>query len=776
MSCHAHEKIETKSSCCHGEAKPAETSCCGHSAPAPAASACCGHAKAEPAAHSCCGHGGGKSSGMAVTTGKPEGAGPGYICPMCPSVWSPEPDNCPICGMALEPEMITRDTPPNPEYIDMRRRFAVGAVLTLPAFILAMGEMVPGLDRLVAGAWNPWVQALLATPVVLWVGFPFFERGWNSLKSGHFNMFTLIALGTGAAWLYSVAALLLPDLFPEGFRGADGTVGLYFESAAVIITLVALGQVLELGAREKTSDALKALLGLAPLTARRLTADGGDEEIEIEAIEVGDRLRIRPGERVPVDGRLLEGTGSVDESMLTGEPLPVEKSEGDALVGGTLNGNATLIMEAERVGRDTMLSHIVAMVADAQRSRAPVQKVADAVAGYFVPAVVLSAIAAFAVWALIGPEPALAHGVIAAVSVLIIACPCALGLATPMSIMVGAGRGAAAGILIRDAEAIEGFEKVDTLVVDKTGTLTEGRPEMVDMASAGPDAEEILRLAAAVESGSEHPLSAAVLRAAEKRSVTYKPASGVTAETGMGLKGTVDGEIVAAGSARFMETLGVDIAALAEQADRFSNSGATLLYIAKGDSLVGLLAVRDRVKDGAKEAVADLQKDGIRVVMASGDNPKAAAAIGRELGIKEVRGGLMPADKADLIADLKAEGRTVAMAGDGINDAPALALADIGIAMGTGTDIAKESAAVTLVKGDIRGLVKARHLSRATMRNIRQNLFFAFIYNALGVPVAAGVLYPFLGMTLSPMLAAAAMSLSSVSVISNALRLRTAKL
>ncbi|WP_420405516.1 copper-transporting P-type ATPase [Nisaea sp.] len=753
MSSHAHKKIETESSCCHGESSPA------------------------PAAHACCGHGGGgKSSGKAVTTGKPEGAGAGYICPMCPGVWSPEPDNCPICGMALEPEMIARDTPPNPEYIDMRRRFAVGALLTLPVFILAMGEMVPGLDRLVAGTWNPWLQAVLATPVVLWVGFPFFERGWNSLKSGHFNMFTLIALGTGAAWIYSVAALLLPDMFPDGFRGADGTVGFYFESAAVIITLVALGQVLELGAREKTSDALKALLGLAPLTARRLTADGSDEEVEIDVIEVGDRLRIRPGERIPVDGRVLEGAGSVDESMLTGEPLPVEKNAGEALVGGTLNGNATLVMEAERVGRDTMLSHIVAMVADAQRSRAPVQKVADAVAGYFVPAVVLSSLAAFAVWALVGPEPALAHGVIAAVSVLIIACPCALGLATPMSIMVGAGRGAAAGILIRDAEAIEGFEKIDTLVVDKTGTLTEGRPEIVDLASAGPESEEILSLAAAVESGSEHPLSAAVLRAAQNRSVAYEPAKGVVAETGMGLKGTVDGAVVAAGSARFMEALAVDVTALAEQADRFSRSGATLLYVAKNETLIGLIAVRDRVKAGAEEAVADLQKDGIRVVMATGDNPQAAAAIGRELGIKDVRGGLMPADKAELVSDLKAEGRIVAMAGDGINDAPALALADIGIAMGTGTDIAKESAAVTLVKGDIRGLVKARHLSRATMRNIRQNLFFAFIYNALGVPVAAGVLYPVLGVTLSPMLAAAAMSLSSVSVIGNALRLRTAKL
>ncbi|UUX49588.1 copper-translocating P-type ATPase [Nisaea acidiphila] len=764
MSCHAHEKTESDNACCHGTPKPAEASSCCHAEPA-------------PTAHSCCGGGhGAASSGKAVMTGKPEGAGAGYICPMCPSVWSLEPDSCPMCGMALEPEMITRDTPPNPEYLDMRRRFAIGLALTLPVFVLAMGEMVPGLKELVAGSWNPWVQAVLASPVVLWVGFPFFERGWSSLKSGHFNMFTLIALGTGAAYLYSLAGLLLPDLFPDGFRGEGGAVGLYFESAAVIITLVALGQVLELGAREKTSDALKALLGLAPLTARRLTADGGDEEIDIERIAVGDRLRIRPGERIPVDGRLQEGNGSVDESMLTGEPLPVEKAAGDALVGGTLNGNATLVMEAEKVGRDTMLARIVAMVADAQRSRAPVQKVADAVAGYFVPAVVLSAVVAFAVWALAGPEPALAHGVIAAVSVLIIACPCALGLATPMSIMVGAGRGAAAGILIRDAEAIEGFEKVDTLVVDKTGTLTEGRPELVDMVSAGPDSSEILRLAAAVESGSEHPLSAAVLRAAEAREVPFRPASDVSAEAGLGLKGAVDGLAVAAGSARFMEQLGIDVAPLADRADRLSGSGATLLYVARDGALAGLIGVRDRVKDGAKEAVADLKRDGIRVVMASGDNPKAAEAIGRELGIDEVRGGLMPADKADLVAELKRKGRIVAMAGDGINDAPALALADIGIAMGNGTDIAKESAAVTLVKGDVRGLVKARHLSRATMANIRQNLFFAFVYNALGVPVAAGVLYPLLGLTLSPMLAAAAMSLSSVSVISNALRLRSAKL
>ncbi|WP_226886513.1 copper-transporting P-type ATPase [Nisaea nitritireducens] len=753
MSCHAPEKAEAPKSCCHAVVEKPVSACCGH------------------------GHGGGVSSGKAVMTGKPEGAGPGYICPMCPSVWSPEPDSCPMCGMALEPEMITRDTPPNPEYLDMRRRFWIGAVLTVPVFILSMGEMVPGLAELVAGPWNAWIQAVLATPVVLWVGFPFFQRGWTSLRTGHFNMFTLIAIGTGAAYLYSLAGLLLPDLFPEGFRGAGGHVGLYFESAAVIICLVALGQVMELGARERTSDALKALLGLAPETARRLTDGGDDEEVGVDDIREGDRIRIRAGERIPVDGRLLEGTGAVDESMLTGEPLPVEKNVGDSLVGGTLNGRSTLVMEVETVGQDTVLSRIVAMVAEAQRSRAPVQKIADAVAGYFVPAVVLSSVAAFVAWALLGPEPALAHGVVAAVSVLIIACPCALGLATPMSIMVGAGRGASAGILIRDAEAIEGFEKIDTLVVDKTGTLTEGRPDMSDIATVADASEDrVLGLAAAIERGSEHPLAAAVIRAARERDIAVQHAEGVETEAGLGLRGLVDGTPVAAGSARFMETLNVDISMLAEAAERFSEAGATLLYIAHDGAAIGLLAVRDRIKVGAAEAVADLGRDGIRVVMASGDNPKAAAVIGAELGISEVHGGLMPSDKADLVRDLKAAGRTVAMAGDGINDAPALALADIGIAMGNGTDIAKESAAVTLVKGDVRGLVKARRLSRATMRNIRQNLFFAFIYNALGVPVAAGLLYPLFGLTLSPMLAAAAMSLSSVSVISNALRLRSAKL
>ena len=758
MSCHAPEKTEAPKSCCHSAAEKPASACCGHG----------GHG------HS---HGGGASSGKAVMTGKPEGAGPGYICPMCPSVWSPEPDNCPMCGMALEPEMITRDTPPNPEYLDMRRRFWIGAVLTLPVFVLSMGEMVPGLAELVSGPWNAWIQAVLATPVVLWAGFPFFQRGWTSLRTGHFNMFTLIAIGTGAAYLYSLAGLLLPDLFPEGFRGADGRVGLYFESAAVIICLVALGQVLELGAREKTSDALKALLSLAPETARRLTEGGDDEEVAVDDIRAGDRIRVRAGERIPVDGRLVEGTGAVDESMLTGEPLPVDKSAGDSLVGGTLNGRSTLVMEVEKVGQDTVLSRVVAMVADAQRSRAPVQKIADAVAGYFVPAVLVSAVAAFAIWAFFGPEPALAHGVVAAVSVLIIACPCALGLATPMSIMVGAGRGASAGILIRDAEAIEGFEKIDTLVVDKTGTLTEGYPEVTDISVAGGQEESrVLGLAAALERSSEHPLAAAVLRAARERELSVEHASDVETEAGLGLRGAIDGKQIAAGSARFMESLKVDISALAETAASYSGNGATLLYVAHDGAAIGLLAVRDRIKDGAVEAVADLARDGIRVVMASGDNPKAAAAIGAELGITEVHGGLMPADKADLVRDLKAEGRVVAMAGDGINDAPALALADIGIAMGNGTDIAKESAAVTLVKGDVRGLVKARRLSRATMRNIRQNLFFAFVYNALGVPVAAGLLYPLFGLTLSPMLAAAAMSLSSVSVISNALRLRSAKL
>ena len=754
MSCHEPVKSDASGACCHSAAVKPVSACCGH-----------GHGRA------------GISSGKAVVTGKPEGAGAGYICPMCPSVWSPAADSCPMCGMALEPEMITRDTPPNPEYLDMRRRFWIGAALTLPVFILSMGEMAPGLSDLLAGPWNAWIQAVLATPAVLWVGFPFFQRGWTSLRTGHFNMFTLIAIGTGAAYFYSLTALLLPDLFPAGFRGSDGHVGLYFESAAVIICLVALGQVMELGARERTSDALKALLSLAPETARRLTDSGDDEEIGLDDIRQGDHIRIRPGERIPVDGHLLDGAGTVDESMLTGEPLPVEKNAGDSLVSGTLNGRSTLVMEVVTVGQDTVLSrHRRNGGRGTEKPRAGAA-VADAVSGYFVPAVVLSSIAAFVAWALLGPEPALAYGVVAGISVLIIACPCALGLATPMSIMVGAGRGASAGILIRDAEAIEELERVDTLVVDKTGTLTEGRPDMSDIVTVGDAGEDrVLCLVAAIERGSEHPLAAAVIRAARERGVPVVHAAGVEVEAGLGLRGRVDGALVAAGSGLFMESLNVDISMLAEASERFSEAGATVLYVAHNGVAIGLLAIRDRIKDGAAEAVAGLTRGGIRVIMASGDNPKAAAAIAAELGIPDVRGGLMPSDKADLIRDLKAEGRIVAMAGDGINDAPALALADIGIAMGNGTDIAKQSAAVTLVKGDVRGLVKARRLSCATMRNIRQNLFFAFIYNALGVPVAAGLLYPLLGLTLSPMVAAAAMSLSSVSVICNALRLRAAKL
>ena len=721
----------------------------------------------------CChGHG----SAVAV---EPAGPAPtsGYICPMCPGVHSETPAACPICGMALEPVAFTAEAPPNPELIDFRRRFAVAAVLTVPLVVIATGEMISALAALLHGAWNPWAQLALATPVVLWAGAPFFQRGWTSLVTRNLNMFTLIAIGTGAAFLYSTVAVLAPGLFPEGFRRADGSVGLYFEAAAVIITLVLLGQVLEIRARERTSDALRALLDLAPKTARRLTEGGHDEEVPLDRVQLGDRLRIRPGESIPVDGAVLEGRSAVDESMVTGESLPVEKTPGEMLIGGTLNGSGTLVMRADKVGAETMLSRIVQMVAEAQRSRAPIQRLADHVAGYFVPAVVAVAVIAFIAWGLWGPSPALAYGLVAAVSVLIIACPCALGLATPMSIMVGTGRGAQAGVLFKSAEALERFEKVDTIVVDKTGTLTVGKPELQSIvALGGRDEDALLTLIASLERGSEHPLAGAVLQAAKTRGLTLSEVTDFDAVTGKGVVGRVSGYDLALGNGRLMADRGIALDGLEARADALRAEGATAMYVAVDGEIAGLVAVADPIKATTADAVRGLHAEGIRLVMLTGDNRRTAEAVASKLGIDEVEAEVLPEDKHEVVKRLQAEGRVVAMAGDGVNDAPALAAADVGIAMGHGSDVAIESAGVTLVKGDLGGILRAKRLSEATIRNIRQNLFFAFVYNSLGVPLAAGVLYPVMGLLLSPMFAAAAMSLSSVSVIGNALRLRRAKI
>ena len=701
----------------------------------------------------------------------PEGAQ--WICPMHPEVRQDHPGSCPICGMALEPETVSLDSGPNHELIDMTRRFWIGLALALPVFLLEMGgHLFPAIHHLVPMRTSIWIQLVLATPVVLWAGAPFFERGWASVKSRNLNMFTLIAMGTGVAWIYSMIAALVPSAFPPSLRSADGTVPVYFEAAAVITVLVLLGQVLELRARERTSGAIKALLELAPRTARRIADDGSEAEVAIEDIATGDRLRVRPGEKVPIDAVVEEGRSALDEAMITGESMPVTKTVGDTVIGGTINQSGALIVRAQKVGRDTMLARIVQMVAEAQRSRAPIQGLADRVAGLFVPTVLAVAVAAFAIWAIWGPDPRFSHALIAAVSVLIIACPCALGLATPMSIMVGIGRGAGMGVLIRNAEALEQFEKVDTLVVDKTGTLTEGRPSVVKVISAaGADEDELLRLSAAVERASEHPLAAAIVRAAEDRSIALPDVREFDSPTGKGALGTVENRKVILGNARFLEEQGIATGVLQVEAENLRGDGATAIFVGIDGKAAGIVAIADAVKVTTPEALKSLREDGIRVVMLTGDNRTTARAVARKLGIEEVEAEVLPDQKSEVVARLKAEGRIVAMAGDGVNDAPALAAADVGIAMGSGTDVAIESAGVTLLRGDLKGIVHARHLSRATMANIRQNLFFAFVYNAAGVPIAAGLLYPFFGILLSPIIAAAAMSLSSVSVISNALRL-----
>ncbi|MFO7856761.1 MAG: heavy metal translocating P-type ATPase [Paracoccaceae bacterium] len=709
----------------------------------------------------------------------PEPAPPGskYTCPMHPEIVRDAPGECPICGMALEPMTPSRDDEENPELVDFRRRLIVGAPLALVVFALEMGRHVGLPVREALGAdLHVWLQAVVATPVVLWVGAPFFRRGWASIVARSPNMWTLISLGTGAAYLFSLVSTVAPGVFPEAMLDEAGRAPVYYEAAAVIIVLVLVGQVMELTAREKTGDAIRALLDLAPRTARRVTEDG-EEDVPLEEVRVGDRLRVRPGESVPVDGTVLEGRSSVDESMLTGEPIPVEKTEGADVTGGTLNKSGSFVMEAEQVGADTMLSRIVEMVAKAQRSRAPIQGLADTVAAYFVVTVVAVAVVAFAVWLAVGPEPSLTYALVTAVSVLIIACPCALGLATPMSIMTATGRGAQAGILIRDAEALERFAKVDTLVVDKTGTLTEGKPSLTEVVPAeGFEEDEVLALAAALERGSEHPLAEAILAGAEDRGVSVPENEDFDAVTGKGVRGRVDGRDVALGNRAMMEEVGADPAALSERAEALQDEGATAMFLGVDGSVAGIVAVADKVKETTEEAIRGLHEAGLRLVMATGDSRRTAEAVARSLGIDDVRAEVSPEDKATLVDDLHEEGARVAMAGDGVNDAPALASAEVGIAMGTGADVAVESAGVTLVKGDLLGILRARRLAQATMRNIRQNLFFAFAYNAAGVPIAAGVLYPFFGILLSPIFAAAAMSLSSVSVVGNALRLRGVKL
>ena len=703
-----------------------------------------------------------------------------YTCPMHPEIVQEGPGTCPICGMALEPMGVpSGDEGPNPELVDFRRRFWVGAVLTVPLLVLTMGPFVGlGMVRDIFGErMTLWIELVLGTPVILWSGWPFFVRGWNSVVSRNLNMFTLIGMGVGSAYLFSVVAVLAPGIFPDGFRSADGHVGVYFEAGAVIVVLVLLGQVMELGARERTGAAIRALLDMAAKTARIIREDGSEEEIPLEDVKVGDRLRVRPGDKVPVDGVVVEGRSSVDESMISGEPIPVEKVEGDDVTGATINGTGSLVIEAKRVGADTMLSQIVEMVANAQRSRAPIQKLADAVAGKFVPAVIGVAVIAFIVWSVWGPAPALSYALVNAVAVLIIACPCALGLATPMSIMTATGRGAQAGVLIKNAEALERFAKVDTLIIDKTGTLTEGKPRLVAvLPQEGHDEDEVLRLAASLERGSEHPLAEAIVAGAEARGVELAKADDFEAVTGKGVKGVVDGRPVALGNAKLVSDLGLDGGALAETANARRDEGETVMFIIVEDKIAGLVSVADPVKETTPEALKALHEEGFRIVMATGDNERTARAVAAKLGIDEIRADVLPEDKARIIKDLQAEGRKVAMAGDGVNDAPALAQADVGIAMGTGADVAIESAGFTLVKGDLNGIVRARRLSRATMRNIKQNLFFALVYNAAGVPVAAGVLFPFFGILISPIFAAAAMSLSSVSVVGNALRLRSVKL
>ena len=700
-----------------------------------------------------------------------------YTCPMHPEIRQPGPGSCPICGMALEPEIVSADTQPNPELADMTRRFWIGLALTVPVFALEMGGHLTGLHQWLGQQTSNWIQLLLATPVVLWAGWPFFERAWTSLKTRNLNMFTLIAMGTGVAWVYSIVGTVWPGLFPTTMRGHDGSVAVYFEAAAVITVLVLLGQVLELRAREQTSGAIRALLDLSPKMARRIRPDGTDEDVSLDQVTAGDSLRVRPGERVPVDGAILEGRSAIDESMVTGESMPVTKSVGEKVIGGTMNQSGGFVMRADKVGRDTVLAQIVQMVAQAQRSRAPIQRLADQVSSWFVPTVILVALLAFAAWSIWGPEPRFTYGLIAAVSVLIIACPCALGLATPMSIMVGVGRGAQSGVLIKNAEALERMEKVDTLVVDKTGTLTEGKPSVVAVKTvAGIDEAELLRLTASLERSSEHPLAAAIVRAANERALPLAAVEAFDSPVGKGVTGVVSGRKLIIGNRRIMTEAGVDTGSLDQSADELRREGATAIFVSIDDKAAGIIAIADPIKATTPAAIAALKEAGIRVVMLTGDNATTAKAVAQKLGITDVEADVLPEDKGKIVARLRSQGLVVAMAGDGVNDAPALAAADVGIAMGTGTDVAMESAGVTLLKGDLNGIVRARHLSAATMANIRQNLFFAFIYNAAGVPVAAGVLYPVLGVLLSPIIAAAAMALSSVSVIGNALRLKRVKL
>ncbi len=721
------------------------------------------------------GHG---ASRPASSADSPTTATGKWTCPMHPEVIEDGPGSCPFCGMALEPMTPSIEDEENPELTDMSRRFWVSLALSTPLLVVSMGAMLPGLSELLpGGGTRHMIELVLATPVVLWGAWPFFERGWRSVLTRRLNMFTLIALGVSVAYGFSLVAILAPGLFPPAFRGADGTVPVYFEAAAVITTLVLLGQVLELRARSRTSGAIRALLGLAPTTARKLDGDGHEVDVPLEEIRSGDRLRVRPGEKVPVDGVVLDGRSSVDESMLSGEPIPIEKTEGDPVTGGTVNGTGSFVMRAEAVGSDTVLARIVQMVADAQRSRAPIQQLADRVSAWFVLAVIVVAVLTFAAWAWFGPDPRLAHALVNAIAVLIIACPCALGLATPMSIMVGTGRGATAGVLIRDAEALETLERVDTVVVDKTGTLTEGKPALVNVEPVDPiSADDLLRLSAAIERGSEHPLAAAIVAGAEDRGLAVPTASDFVSRTGLGLTGTVEGRRVAIGNEALMEELDVDSSALRGRADSLRESGQTVVFVAVDGREAGLLGVADPIKKGSAEALQQLRAMRVDVVMLTGDSIRTAEAVARELGIDRVEADVRPEDKRNVVERLQKEGHVVAMAGDGVNDAPALAQAQVGIAMGTGTDVAMESAGVTLVQGDLRGIARARRLSRATMRNIRQNLFFAFVYNTLGVPVAAGALYPFFGILLSPMLAAAAMNFSSVSVIANALRLRRTSL
>ena len=718
--------------------------------------------------HAHAGHGYLDAGGSAATGEVAE-----WTCPMHPEIRQPGPGSCPICGMALEPVTVTADSGPSPELADMTRRFWVALVLSIPVVVLGMGgDLVPAIHDLISPRASTWVQLVLATPVVWWAGLPFFQRGWTSVRTMKLNMFTLIAMGTGVAWLFSVVATLAPGIFPDAFR-MDGAVDVYFEAAAVITTLVLVGQVLELRAREQTSGAIRALLDLTPKTAHRVADDGTEEEVTLDRVQIGDRLRVRPGEKVPVDGTVETGRSSLDESLVTGESMPTSKTAGDTVIGGTLNQTGALVVRADKIGRDTMLARIVQMVADAQRSRAPIQRTADRVAAWFVPAVIVVAVVAFAIWATVGPDPRLAHALIAAVAVLIIACPCALGLATPVSIMVGVGRGAGLGVLIKNAEALELMEKVTTLVVDKTGTLTEGRPSVTRVVpSTGFTEQQILRLAAGVERSSEHPLARAIVDAATQAGLTIPDVTDFDSPTGRGAVGTVEDHRVVIGSGNYLDSQGLDTRPLTVEADRLRGDGATAIFMSVDARVAGIFAIADPLKETTPAALEALRAEGIEVVMLTGDNSVTAQAVGRRLGINRVEADVLPDRKSDIVKRLRAEGRVVAMAGDGVNDAPALAAADVGLAMSSGTDVAMESAGVTLLKGDLTGIVRARKLSQATMSNIRQNLVFAFVYNVAGIPVAAGILYPAFGLLLSPMIAAAAMALSSVSVISNALRLR----